>query len=128
MTVALDPALFASMLNADVEVIGFTATPDGQGGATFEDAVLRTVRGRLRPLMPSERASERMSAGRLEVDFSHVLYVEAGDEPAAGQSVRLKDRPGQRYRVVENVEPSYAGHHVGVRLMREHDIEEDASS
>ncbi|MCK9496119.1 MAG: hypothetical protein M0R75_11580 [Dehalococcoidia bacterium] len=124
MTVSLDPTLFASMLNADVEVIAFTATPDGQGGATFEDAVLRTVRGRMRPLTPAER----MSAGRLEVDFSHVLYVEAGDEPAAGQSVRLKDRPGQRYRVVENVEPSYAGHHVGVQLMREHHPGEEASS
>ncbi|MCK9495201.1 MAG: head-tail adaptor protein [Dehalococcoidia bacterium] len=124
MTVTLDPAVFRSMLNADVEVLGVTYTPDGQGGATVTEAVLRTVRGRLRPVSPSER----MSAGRLEVDFSHVLYVEAGDEPTPGQTVRLKDRPAHLYRVVENVEPSYAEHHVGVRLMREHHPGEEASS
>lgn len=125
MTLTLDPATFRAFLNADVEVLATSYTPDGQGGATVTLDVARTVRGRLRPA-PAEFIREKTSAARLATDFSHILYVEAGDEPEPGQSVRLAARPDERFRVQENSEPSYAGHHVAVRLMKEHDAEDEA--
>lgn len=118
--VTLDPAVLRAYLISDMEVLGQSYTTDGQGGATVSFAVLRTIRGRLRPAS-AEHIRERVDAARLEVDFSHILYVEAGDEPAVGQSVRLADRPAERYRVQANSEPSYMGHHVAVRLLREQD-------
>lgn len=127
MPVTLDPATFRAFLNADVEVLATSYTPDGQGGATVALSVERTVRGRLRPAS-AEHIRERLTESRLAVEFSHILYVEVGDEPAVGQSVRLATRPGERYRVQELSEPSYAGHHVAVRLQKEHDVAEEAAS
>lgn len=127
MTVTLDPTILRAFLNADVEVLRQTYTPDGQGGATQSMEVVRTVRGRLRPATAQFIRQERTEA-RLVMDYSHILYVEAGDEPAPGESVRLAARPGERFRVQENSEPSYAGHHVAVRLQKEHDVAEEAGS
>lgn len=116
-TVAVTPALFRSMLNRQFDVLRQEYTPDGQGGATQELVTVRTVAGRLRPL----DVREALSAARLEVRFSHVLYVEAGDEPAPGEYFRIADDDRRRWRVVEVAEPSYAGQHMAVRCVLEHD-------
>lgn len=118
MSVAVTPALFRSMLNNDFDVLRAVRTPDGQGGSTQSLTTVRTIRGRLRPLDIKESLTE----ARLAVHFTHVLYVEAGDEPAPGESVRITGQAARQWRVVEGAEPSYAGQHVAVRCVEELDV------
>lgn len=109
--------LFRSLLIATLEVSRPTLVSDGAGGSTEQEQVVAEVSARLRPLKPAERES----AARLEVAFDHIAYVEAPADIQRGDYLQDSDRSSVRYRVVEVVEPSYAGHHLQVHCRREVD-------
>lgn len=109
------PGVFQSLLIDDVVVSRASYAHDGAGGSTETLTTVAEVKGRLRPLLPREVEL----AGRLRIEWDHTGYFLAGTDVRRGDYVSRGD--GQRYRVVEVVEPSYLGHHYEVRLKQERD-------
>ncbi len=107
-------AAFLSLLNRSVTLTRPTLASDGAGGSSRTLGANVTTRARLRPLVPSERES----AAKMQVPFTHVLYVPGGVDVQRGDHFTVD---GIDYRVIEVQQPSYAGHHLEVRSAREID-------
>lgn len=103
---------FRGLLNNTFAISRPALTSDGMGGSTRTHTSVATVAGHVQPGVPEEMAA----AQRLNVEFSHVLFIEAGSGIARGDRVTGAGGP---YRVVDIVEPSYAQFHHEIRLLRE---------
>jgi len=105
-------SVFTSLLNNTFTVARATRASDGQGGwiATFAD--VGTLAGRLRPMIG--RGNERVVADSEEQQITHVLYCEAAEDIARGDTITSGDLTVE---VLGLREPSLAGHHWEIDCM-----------
>lgn len=109
----LSRSTFRMLLNNTVDVYRVSHVSDGMGGSTLTETKRDTLRARMRPLNPQEMET----AARMDVSWTHILYVEAPYEFNATTDFVLFR--GERYRVIETQNPGYEDFHLQVFLRRE---------